>query len=407
MQIDQLWGTHSGGDACCTWPVVTAWREHGAGWQGGEPCSYRVIEAGAGSVHTAWRMAVAERAAAEYAGNGKLAALAVAGSVGAGLADRFSDLELDCYWSSPPSDADRTGPIGALGGELTDLWDYDESDREWSEDYLLGDLGVTVSNFTIGTIEQFVDDVVRRADTDPVKHMRLAALQRSRPLLGGDLITSWRARADRFPHELATALVQQALAEKVLTGWAARNALAARGDDLAARDLLTRAGQAVVQAILAVNRVYLPHRQLKWQRHLLSGLAADPDRLTDRLEAMTASPPAEAFPAAETLLEDTVLLAEARTGANLSAFRQAMAERRQPLDHPLPANDCSPQAAQPRGDAYRHCTEHPFGTHEMITSALTQPPVTADTCAFPCRLCERPGRWVQLVTPSLRKILRR
>ena len=182
---------------------------------------------------------MAERAAAEYAGNGKLAALAVAGSVGAGLADRFSDLELDCYWSSPPSDADRTGPIGALGGELTDLWDYDESDREWSEDYLLGDLGVTVSNFTIGTIEQFVDDVVRRADTDPVKHMRLAALQRSRPLLGGDLITSWRARADRFPHELATALVQQALAEKVLTGWAARNALAARGDDLAARDLLT------------------------------------------------------------------------------------------------------------------------------------------------------------------------
>ena len=280
---------------------------------------------------------MAERAAGAYAGNGKLAALAVAGSVGAGLADRFSDLELDCYWSSPPSDADRTGPIGALGGELTDLWDYDEGDREWSEDYLLGDLGVTVSNFTAGTIEQFVDDVVRRADTDPVKHMRLAALQRSRPLLGGDLITSWRARADRFPDELATALVQQALAEEVLTGWAARDALAARGDDLAARDLLTRAGQAVVRAILAVNRVYLPHRQLKWQRHLLSGLAAVPDRLTDRLEAMTASPPAEAFPAAETLLEDTVLLAEARTGADLSAFRHAMAERRQPLDPPPPS----------------------------------------------------------------------
>jgi hypothetical protein len=137
-------------------------------------------------------MAVAERAAAAYAGNEKLAALAVAGSVGAGLADRFSDLELDCYWSSPPSDADRTGPIGALGGELTSWWDYDEADREWAEDYLLGGLGVTVSNFTTGTVEQFLEDVVQRADTDPVKHMRLAALQRSRPLLGGDLIISWR-----------------------------------------------------------------------------------------------------------------------------------------------------------------------------------------------------------------------
>jgi Domain of unknown function (DUF4037) len=281
-------------------------------------------------------MAVAERAADAYAGNSKLAALAVAGSVGAGLADRFSDLELDCYWSGPPSDADRTGPIGALGGELTDFWDYDEADQEWAEDYRLGGLGVTVSNFTTGTIERFLEDVVRRADTDPVKHMRLAALQRSWPLLGGDLITSWRARADRFPDELARALVQQALAEEVLTDWAARDALAARGDDLAARDVLTRAGQAVVRAILAVNRVYLPHRQLKWQRYLISGLAAVPGRLTERLEAMTASPPAEAFPAAQTLLEDTILLAEARTGADLSAFRQALAKRRHPLDPPSP-----------------------------------------------------------------------
>jgi hypothetical protein len=281
-------------------------------------------------------MAVAERAAAAYAGNGKLVALAAAGSVGAGLADRFSDLELDCYWSSPPSDADRTGPISALGGELTQFWDYDEGDREWAEDYLLAGLGVTVSNFTTDTIEQWLEDVVQRADTDPVKHMRLAALQRSRPLLGGDLMASWRARTDRFPGGLARALVQQALTEEVLTGWAARDALVARGDDLAARDLLTRVGQAVVQAILAVNRVYSPHRQLKWQRHLLSGLTAVPDRLTDRLEAMTASPPAEAFPAARTLLQDTILLAEARTGADLSAFRRALAERRNPLDPPPP-----------------------------------------------------------------------
>jgi hypothetical protein len=64
---------------------------------------------------------LAERAAAAYAGNGKLAALAVAGSIGAGLADRFSDLELERYWSSPPSDADRTGPIGTLGGEFARL----------------------------------------------------------------------------------------------------------------------------------------------------------------------------------------------------------------------------------------------------------------------------------------------
>lgn len=76
----------------------------------------------------------------------------------------------------------------------------------------------------------------------------------------------------------------------MLTGWAARDALARRGDDLAARDLLTRAGQAVVRLVLAVNRVYLPHRQLKWQHHLITGLAVVPERLAERLAAMSAAP---------------------------------------------------------------------------------------------------------------------
>ena len=65
---------------------------------------------GAGNVHAGWRMAVARRAAEAYQGNRNLAAVAVAGSVGAGLADRFSDLELDGYWIGPPTEMDRVAP---------------------------------------------------------------------------------------------------------------------------------------------------------------------------------------------------------------------------------------------------------------------------------------------------------
>jgi hypothetical protein len=62
---------------------------------------------GAENVHAVWRMRVARRAVGVYAGNRNLAALAVAGSVGAGTAGQFSDLELDCYWVRP---AGRRGP---------------------------------------------------------------------------------------------------------------------------------------------------------------------------------------------------------------------------------------------------------------------------------------------------------
>jgi hypothetical protein len=289
-----------------------------------------------GNVHAAWRLALARRAAAAYAGNPKLAALTVAGSVGAGLADQFSDLELDCYWHSAPGDADRAGPVRALGGELTALWDYDADDEEWSEDYRLGELDVTVSNFSTATIDRFLDEVTGQAGTDPVKHMRLAALQHSRPLLGEPVIAAWRARADAYPDALAAAMVEQALSPAALTGWAARHALARRGDDLAVRDLLVRSGRAVAGALLALNRTYQPHRQLKWQQHLIAGLDVAPGQLARRLEQLTASPAPEALQVAEALLTETVLLAEAHTHADLGAFREELSEQRRALDPPAP-----------------------------------------------------------------------
>jgi hypothetical protein len=281
-------------------------------------------------------MALARRAALAYAGNTKLAALAVAGSVGSGLADRFSDLELDCYWFSAPGDLDRNGPIDALGGVLTALWDYDQDEEEWSEDYRLGELDVTVSNFLTGTIERFLDDVVLHAATDPVKHMRLAALQRSRPLVGEQMIASWRARAGGYPDKLVSAMVERSLDPQVLTGWAAREASASRGDDLAVRDLLTRAGHAVVGVVLALNRVYVPHRQLKWQRSLITGLDVVPGQLAERLELLSTSRIAEALQVAEVLLTETVLLAEARTDADISFFRKELSQCRRAIDPPHP-----------------------------------------------------------------------
>jgi hypothetical protein len=289
---------------------------------------------GAGNSHAAWRFAVAKRVAGTYDGNRGLAALAVAGSVGAGIADRFSDLEIDCYWASPPSNADRLGPVEALGGELTALWDYDEDDEEWSEDYRVAGLDITVSNFLVSSIERFLDDVVLNVSTNPVKHMRLAAIQRSWPLVGADLMTSWRARAGAFPDELVAALVEQALTAEALRGWGSREAFVSRGDDLAVIDLLSRAGLAVVRAVLALNRVYLPHRQLKWQRHLVTGLTVAPSRLTERLGSLATEPPGQALQAAAALLVETAALAEAHCGADIRAFSEALAERRQPADPP-------------------------------------------------------------------------
>jgi hypothetical protein len=161
------------------------------------------------------------------------------------------------------------------------------------------------SNFLAGTIDRFVDDVVLRASTDPVKHMRLAAVQRCRPLTGAGLVASWDSRAAQFPDTLVAALVEQALSPAALTGWGAREALVSRGDDLAVAGLLARSGHAVA-----------------------------PDQLADRLGAIVAGSPSVAVAAAEALLAETAALAEARSGADLTAFRATLDERRRPIDPP-------------------------------------------------------------------------
>ena len=108
---------------------------------------------------------------------------------------------------------------------------------------------------------------------------------------------------------------------------------------LGAPEPAVAAGEAVVRAVLALNRVYLPHRQLKWQRHLIAGLGLVPERLAERLESMSASPPKEGIQTAEALLAEIAALAEAHSGADISGFRQALLERRKAIDPPLPRPD--------------------------------------------------------------------
>jgi hypothetical protein len=213
-------------------------------------------EPGEPNVHAAWRIAVAERVAAAYPPDRLPAVLVAAGSAGSGRADRFSDLELDCYWSEPPTDRDRMAPIEALGAQVKDFWEYYADEEEWSEDYTVGTLDVTLSNFTVATMERWLDAVTERADTDPAKHMRLAAIQRCRPLIGTELAAAWRDRADRYPDALVTAMVQLALDPDALLGWPAREALVSRGDEIALHYLLVSIQRAVLGAVLALNRLY-------------------------------------------------------------------------------------------------------------------------------------------------------
>ncbi len=142
--------------------AVSGWQDQSVARPGGG--------SGTANVHAAWRLARAERAARAYASNQKLAALTVAGSVGTGLADRFSDLELDCYWFDPPmrmAALHRSRPLLGTSGNAQAL-------RE--AETLLADTAQLVQARTDADISSFCEELSqhRRAVDPPAAEHRSA-----------------------------------------------------------------------------------------------------------------------------------------------------------------------------------------------------------------------------------------
>jgi hypothetical protein len=91
----------------------------------------------------------------------------------------------------------------------------------------------------------------------------------------------------------------------------------------------------VLGAVLALNRVYQPHRLAKWQRQLIGELAVQPGQLADRLHRLgSVTSAAQRLLQAESLLAETADLAEARARVSLDAFRETLAEARPAIDPP-------------------------------------------------------------------------
>src|SRR6478609_11287661 len=106
---------------------------------------------------TAWRMDIGRRIGAAYAANPKARVVQVAGSTGRGSADRYSDLEIDVYWSAPPTDAERQAAVAGAGGTLLELYPYEED--EWAEEISVGGFHVGTSTFLVETMERYLQMV--------------------------------------------------------------------------------------------------------------------------------------------------------------------------------------------------------------------------------------------------------
>jgi hypothetical protein len=270
----------------------------------------------------ATRVEIARRVAAGFSAQDGVVATLVAGSVARGLADDLSDIELDVYWSRPPTDEERVAAVeGAGWGRV--YADVDE--HEWADGVSADGVKVDVSGFTISTIDHYLDAVLA-GDTEPELQVRATALRDGRVLSGGDVIETWRRRVEVYPEALAVAMVEQGLS---LRSRERLEMLAARDDVVLLHRDLVDGVQGVLDALFGVNRVWCPHPFHKWLDWEATLLPLQPPRLVERIRALVVAAPGEIVSGLGSLVDDTLdLCADRLPEADVAALRADFDHRR-------------------------------------------------------------------------------
>lgn len=245
------------------------------------------------------RIALAERAALAYGANPHVAAVLIAGSVARGLADDGSDIELDVYWATAPSEADRQSAVESAGWTRV----YGGVDEvEWADGYLVDGVKVDTSGFLTSTIDGYLDAALDRADTEAELQVRITALLDGRVLHGHELIDAWRSRCAVYPSALGLAMVEMGLQLRPRHRLAM---LAARDDVLLLhRDLVDNL-QGILDALFGLNRVYAPHPFHKWLAWEATLLAHTPADLVARIQRTLVARPGDAVEQISSLTYDT------------------------------------------------------------------------------------------------------
>jgi predicted nucleotidyltransferase len=278
-------------------------------------------------------LALAKRIAPGYTENPKVAALVVAGSVGRGKADPFSDLELDVYYHDPPNDEERLRPIHRLHAHLKHLFPFEED--EWAEEYETEGVSVGISGFLTRTVDRYLQEVKEATDTAVLPQIRLSAIQHSIPLHGAEQVQAWQEKAADYPDSLTRTMIQHYLHPSAFSGWYKRRVLVERDDLLMFYDVLCRMEKNLLGALLGLNRVYLANPAFKWLDDTVAQFTVAPPRLAERLKRILRLPPAEGVKTLEDLLDETVTLVEAeRPELDMGQTREALRLKR-PIAGPI------------------------------------------------------------------------
>ncbi|MBA3947580.1 MAG: nucleotidyltransferase domain-containing protein [Herpetosiphonaceae bacterium] len=279
-----------------------------------------------------WRLTLAQKVLAPYVANPKVRVVEIAGSVGYGFADRYSDLDVLVFWDAPPSDEERMVAIKNVQAVVVSFHPYDDQTQQGTEVYFVAGDPATgimfdVSHQLVAGVEQLLAEVLDQGDSIFKKQRAVGGIQHAAVLHGAELAAQWQARATVYPNALARATVQQFLTFG--PHWTLEM-LAERGEVLFLRDICWEAIYKILPVLMGLNGIYY-HSFKYLHRHLANIPIAPPD-LWPRLLQVLRADVHTSSDLLRALIAETFLLVE----THLPELDTT--EARQRWEQPAPAN---------------------------------------------------------------------
>lgn len=267
-----------------------------------------------------WRLAMAHAIAPVYAPDPRVRAMIVAGSVGRGCADQYSDVETGVFWERLPEPGELQAAMERARGTDWELDPYDpDKDDVWYEEYVAGGLKIDLRHMAVTRMEAVLAAVVDEGDISKSDRQEIIfAVQHSVPLHGAPQIEEWRVRAARYPDRLARAMVLKHVA---FPPWWSVLMYAERGDLPMLYGAFHQATRRILGVLLGLNRIYDPG--MKWIDQTIAMLAVAPPELAARLaEAFRAEPRAGARQMQQLIEETFDRVEQEMPGLDIAGIRR-------------------------------------------------------------------------------------
>lgn len=253
-----------------------------------------------------WRIALARKIAPIYENYPKVKVVVVGGSVGRGIADRYSDVEIGVFWTEPPSKAERrtlAEQVGVVDQMSPYKFDPCQPGEEEADEgiYIGGDkdcgFNVDIKHKTIAAVEQYL---VEMFDHCQPSDDRLAeVLSHSIPLYGQSLAEQWRRKVATYPTQLAQKIVHTQLR---FEPWWLCEQFAKEEEIVLVQEQFSERLTKTISVLAALNRVYV--LEIKWTDWSIEQLQIAPSHLIHRARRMFDQPPQVAAQKLRQLIEE-------------------------------------------------------------------------------------------------------